>query len=313
MGTGGVAPRVAVIVPCHDEEATIATVVADLRRELPDADVYVYDNASSDATAARARAAGAIVRSEPTKGKGVAVRRAFADVEADVYALIDGDDTYDAAALATMLERLLDEQLDYVNGVREYRAATAERRGHVLGNRMLSGGVSTLFGSNVADMLSGCKILSRRFVKSFPAVATGFEIETELAVHALRLRVPAVDEPVAYRTRPEDSVSKLRTFHDGWRILRTILRLAERERPLLVFGSVAALLTLLSLLLGVPVVIEFAETGLVDRFPTAILAAAIGTAAILSLTAGLILDAVQHGRHEAKRLAYLAIPLWARR
>jgi glycosyltransferase involved in cell wall biosynthesis len=301
------AASIVVIIPCHNEEATVAKVIADVRVHLPSAAVVVFDNASSDSTRQRALAAGATVRSESRLGKGNVVRRAFADLEADIYVLIDGDDTYEAAALPRMFERLLTEHLDFVNGVRHYEAASRERRGHVLGNRLLTGGVSLLFGRNVPDMLSGCKVLSRRFVRSFPSMSTGFEIETELAVHALQLRVPAGEEPVSYRARPEDSVSKLHTFRDGWRILRTIIRLAARERPLLVFGGAALLLGVVSLALGVPVVIEFHATGLVDRFPTAILAAAVATIAVLSLVSGLILDAIQHGRHEAKRLTYLRI------
>jgi hypothetical protein len=302
-----VAPTIAVVIPCHDEESTVGKVIEDLRAALAQAQVYVIDNGSTDRTAEVAAAHGAIVLTERQRGKGNAMRRAFADVDADVYLMVDGDDTYDAAAAPSMVAILLEEGLDYVNGGRRYRNPERQRRGHLLGNRMLSRALAALFGRQVDDILSGYKVLSRRFVKSFPVTSTGFEIETELAVHALQLRVPTVELPVDYRDRPEDSLSKLRTFRDGWRILGTIARLAERERPLAVFASAAALLAVASLSLGIPVVFEFRDTGLVERFPTAILAIGLATMALLALSAGLILDAVQHARHETKRLAYLAV------
>lgn len=300
--------RVAVIVPCLNEAVTVGAVVADVRAALPGATVYVYDNASQDDTAAVAAASGATVRHEPQRGKGNVVRRAFADVEADVYVLIDGDGTYDATVLPGMVELLLADRLDFVNGARQYVDEDRERGGHVLGNRLLSAAVQRLFGRRSRDVLSGCKVLSRRFVKSFPSVAAGFEIETELTVHALGLGVPTAELPVRYRERPANSFSKLRTFRDGWRILMTIARLARRERPVAVFGATAVMLAAGSVWLGVPVVVEFVRTGLVPRFPTAILAAAIGALAVLAVVAGLVLDAVQHARHEVKRLAYLAVP-----
>jgi glycosyltransferase involved in cell wall biosynthesis len=300
--------RVAVIVPCRDEELTVGKVIDDVRRALPTATVYVYDNASTDATAAAARAHGAEVRSETRPGKGNAVRRAFADVDADVYVLIDGDATYEAARLPDLVALLLEARLDHVNGARQPEEGMRDRAGHRLGNRLLSGTVSLLFGSRIEDMLSGFKVLSRRFVRSFPATSTGFEIETELTIHALQLAVPLAEVPVGYSERPEDSFSKLRTYRDGWRILRTIARLVIRERPLAVYGAASLVLAITSGALGIPVVVEFAASGQVPRFPTAILAAGLGTVAVLGLSTGLVLDAVRHGRHEAKRLAYLAFP-----
>jgi hypothetical protein len=302
-----VTPNIAVIIPCHDEEATVAKVIADFRQALPAADIYVIDNHSADRTAQVAREAGATVVQEWQRGKGHAMRRAFADIDADIYVMVDGDDTYEASAAPEMVDLLLRDGLDYVNGGRSYTNPESQRRGHLLGNRMLSRSVAALFGRQVTDILSGYKVLTRRFVKSFPVTSTGFEIETELAVHALQLRVPTAEFPVEYRDRPEDSHSKLRTFRDGWRILGTIARLAERERPLAVLAVGGALLAALSLGLGIPVVLEFRATGLVERFPTAILAIGLMTMALLALAAGLILDAVQHARHEAKRVAYLAV------
>lgn len=305
MGDG---PRVAVVVPCHDEERTVGTVILGFSEHLPGADVYVIDNASNDRTARVALEHGAHVIDEPRPGKGNAVRRAFAEIEADVYVMVDGDATYDPSAAPSMVERLVSQRLDYVNGRREYDDPSGQRRGHVFGNRLLSRAVSVIFRDEVGDMLSGYKVLSRRFVKSFPVTSTGFEIETELGVHALQLQVPASESPSRYVDRPEDSVSKLRTLRDGRRILLTILRLAVRERPAAVFGGAALVLTSLALTLGIPVVIEFQETGLVERFPTAILATGLVILGVLSVATGLILDAVQHTRHEMKRLAYLAVP-----
>ena len=302
------APRVVVIVPCRDEATTIGQVIDDLHAADPTFRVVVYDNASSDDTVAVASRHGAEVRSERTPGKGNVVRRAFADLDADVYVLIDGDATYDAAAVPGLVRLLVEEHLDHVNGARGREDGVRDRPGHLLGNRLLTGTVARLFGRRIDDMLSGCKVLSRRFVKSFPATSTGFEIETELTVHALQLGVPLAERPVAYRERPDGSVSKLHTFRDGRRILGTILRLLVRERPFAAYGGMAALLAAASAGLGVPVVVEFAATGLVLRFPTAILATGLGILALLMLTTGLVLDAVRHARHEAKRLAYLAVP-----
>jgi glycosyltransferase involved in cell wall biosynthesis len=299
---------VAVVVPCHDEELTVGTVVRDFLTQLPGATVFVIDNASGDGTARVAAENGARVIHEPRPGKGHAVRRAFAEIEADVYVMVDGDATYDASAAPQMVAMLLEQRLDYVNGRRSYDDPSGQRPGHVLGNRMLARAVSSIFRHPVGDLLSGYKALSRRFVKSFPVTSTGFEIETELGVHALQLQVPSAEHPSRYSDRPEDSVSKLRTFRDGRRILRTILRLALRERPLAVLGAASGLLIALALVVGLPVVVEFRSTGLVERFPTAILATGLAILAMLSAATGLILDAVQHARHETKRLAYLAVP-----
>jgi glycosyltransferase involved in cell wall biosynthesis len=297
--------RVAVLIPCYNEEAAIATVVTDFRRVLPDAAIYVYDNASSDDTFAVAESAGAIVASEPRRGKGNVVRRMFADVEADVYVLVDGDDTYEAAAAPDLIRRLRREQLDMVNAARERSDAAAYRRGHRFGNSLFSNLISTVFGHQFDDILSGYRILSRRFVKTFPAMASGFEIETELTVHALELRMPVAEVMTRYKERPDGSESKLSTFRDGFRILRTIIHLVKEERPLAFFGGAFLVLVLLSVVLAYPLVLTYIDTGLVPRIPTAILSSGIMVLAFLSLTCGLILDTVTRGRREAKRLRYL--------
>lgn len=302
-------PRIAVLIPCFNEAAAIGTVVADFRAALPDARIYVYDNNSTDGTIEAARAAGALVRREPLQGKGNVVRRMFADVDADIYVLVDGDDTYDAAAAPDLIVRLAADQLDMVNGARVTEIQAAYRRGHRLGNAVLTGTVARLFGDRFTDMLSGYRVFSRRFVKSFPALASGFEIETELTVHALALRMPTAEVPTRYKDRPAGSVSKLRTYRDGWRILMAILVLVKEERPLPFFSAAAAVLAVISLALAVPVVAIFLETGLVPRLPTALLATALMLLAFLSLACGLILDSVTRGRHEAKRLRYLEMPV----
>jgi glycosyltransferase involved in cell wall biosynthesis len=300
--------RIAVLIPCFNEEAAIGRVVRDMRAALPGAAIHVYDNNSTDRTVAVAREAGAIVRRETLQGKGHVVRRMFADVEADVYLLVDGDDTYEAAAAPAMVRLLLDEQLDMVNGVRVSEAAAAWRRGHVLGNTVLSGLVRWLFGDRVRDILSGYRAFSRRFVKSFPALASGFETETEFTVHALELDMPVGEVPVRYKDRPAGTASKLRTYSDGLRILRAILLLVKEQQPLLFFSVAGLALLLLGVGLAVPVFVDFLQTGLVPRLPTAVLSAALVLLAFLSLACGLILDSVARGRKEAKRLAYLRIP-----
>ena len=302
-------PTVAVLIPCLNEEAAIPAVVNDFRRALPDALIFVYDNGSTDRTVEVARAAGAIVRREPLKGKGNVVRRMFADIEADIYVLVDGDDTYDAASAPAMIRRLIDDALDMVNGAREEKSEAAYRRGHRFGNRLLTGLVARFFGERMSDMLSGYRIMSRRFVKSFPALATGFETETELTVHALELRMPIAEVTTPYRERPAESASKLRTIPDGIRIMRLIMRLVREERPLEFFSLVAGVLALASILLGIPVVLEYISTGLVPRLPTAVLAMGLMLLAFLSLACGLILSTVTRGRMEAKRLHYLGIPI----
>ena len=299
----------AVLIPCLDEATTIGKVVADFRSALPDATVYVFDNASTDDTAQVAAAAGAVVRSVDRRGKGNVVRRMFADVEADLYVLVDGDDTYNAAAAPRLIERLVRDGLDMVVGVREpVDPADSYRFGHRLGNRLLTGAVAFVFDDEFTDMLSGFRVLSRRFVKSFPALASGFETETELTVHALELRMPTGEEPTTYSARPTGSQSKLSTVGDGLRILFTIARLYEMERPLAFFSMVGALLAAVSVILAVPLVTTYLDTGLVPRFPTAILSASIMVLAFLAVTSGIILETVTRGRRELKNLLYLSYP-----
>jgi glycosyltransferase involved in cell wall biosynthesis len=302
------APRIAVLVPCHNEEAFVGKVVADFRAALSKATVYVYDNASTDRTSDAARAAGAVVRREPLKGKGNVVRRMFADVEADIYVLVDGDATYHAASAPIMVQKLQSDLLDMVNGARVTQDAAAYRPGHRLGNRILTGIVALVFGNRIQDMLSGFRVFSRRFVKSFPALSTGFEIETELTVHALELRMPVDEVATPYGSRPDGSNSKLSTIRDGIRILLTIITLLKEERPLMFFGAIATFCALLSLVLAYPLFVTYFETHLVPRFPTAILSSAIMLLAFLSLSAGFILDTVTRGRVEMKRMRYLSLP-----
>ena len=304
---------IAVLIPCYNEEVAISRVVHDFRAVLPDAAIYVYDNNSHDGTVAAARAAGATVRTETLQGKGHVIRRMFADIDADLYVLVDGDDTYDAAAAPLMIARALDDGLDMVNGTRITVIEAAYRRGHRLGNQVLTGLVRSIFGNRVSDMLSGYRVFSRRFVKSFPALSSGFETETEFTVHALELRMPIGEVPTSYKDRPAGSTSKLRTYSDGLRILRTILVLVKEERPLPFFTAIAALLALLAAGLSLPLLLEYSRTGLVPRLPTAVLAVGLMILAALSTTCGLILDSVSRGRKEIKRLAYLAIPAPPRR
>lgn len=299
--------RIAVIIPCYNEEAAIADVVRDFQRALPSAAIYVYDNNSKDRTIARAQDAGAIVRSETRQGKGNVVRRMFADIEADVYVLVDGDDTYEAAAAPALVKKLIDEGYDIVSGRRVATGEAAYRPGHVLGNKLLTGLTEIMFDVKLGDLLTGYRVMSRRFVKSFPFTAEGFGIETELTVHAVRLLMPMVEVDTRYKERPVGSVSKLRTWRDGFRILFTIASLVREERPFIFFTAIFILLAGLSVFLGVPVVVEYLHTGLVPRLPTAVLATGLMVLAFLSLASGLILDTVTRGRWELKRLAYLAI------
>ena len=301
-------PRVAVLVPCYNEATTIAAIVRDFRAALPTARIYVFDNNSTDDTVRIAQAAGAIVRHVPAQGKGSVVRRMFADVEADAYIMVDGDDTYDASAAPRMIARLLQEGLDMVVGNRVTHEEAAYRFGHRFGNRLLTGCVSALFGRTFSDILSGYRVFSRRYVKSFAAHSTGFEIETELTVHALELRMPVVEVETVYKSRPEGSFSKLSTYRDGARILLTILRLFKSEKPLVFYSLGFATCVLLSFGLAVPLVLTFLETGLVPRLPTAVLCTALMLFGIVLLTCGIILDAVTKGRVEQKRFAYLAVP-----
>ncbi|HTU68106.1 MAG TPA: glycosyltransferase [Steroidobacteraceae bacterium] len=297
--------KVAVLIPCLNEAGGIAAVVAGFRAALPDATIYVYDNASTDDTSGAAARAGAQVRHEPMRGKGNVVRRMFADVEADVYILVDGDGTYDAPSAPKMIELLCDQHLDMICGKRIDTAQEAYRQGHRLGNRVLTGLVANLFGDSVTDILSGYRVMSRRFVKSFPALSKGFEIETELTVHALDLRVPIAEVATPYGARAQGTASKLNTWRDGWRILKTIGRLVKEERPFAFFFTGGALLALLSIGLATPVVIEFLRTGLVERIPTAVLSTGIMLVAVMSFVCGLILDTVTRGRRELKRMHYL--------
>jgi glycosyltransferase involved in cell wall biosynthesis len=301
-------PRIAVLLPCYNEEAAIAQTIADFRAALPDAAIYVYDNNSSDRTIEVARAAGAIVRSETMQGKGHVVRRMFADVEADIYVMADGDATYEAAAAPKLVAQLQSETLDMVVGARRSEVEAAYRRGHRFGNALLTGMLARLFGRSFSDILSGYRVFSRRFVKSFPVLSSGFEIETEISVHALEMRMPVAEQVTAYAARPEGSESKLNTYRDGIRIMNTILVLFRYERPMLFFGSISLGLALLALILAVPLIITYWQTGLVPRFPTAILVTGLMILAALNGLCGLILDTVVRGRREVRRIAYLGIP-----
>ncbi len=305
--------KVAVLIPCYNEGKPIGSVVSDFRAALPGADIYVYDNNSTDDTAEVARAAGAIVRVETQQGKGNVVRRMFADIDADVYIMVDGDNTYEAKAAPALLSKLIDETLDMVSGCRVTDIQEAYRPGHRFGNWMLTGIVAGIFGKRTKDMLTGYRVFSRRFVKSFPALSRGFEIETELTVHALELRMPIADVDTTYIDRLPGSDSKLNTIRDGLRILKMIILLVKEERPFALFCGIGVLLALVSLSLGFPIVVEFLQTGLVPRFPTAILAPGIMVISVLAVMSGLILDTVTLARREMKRMAYLALPAPARR
>ncbi len=304
--------RIAAIVPCHNEEAAVAKVVADLQAAVPGMTVYVYDNCSTDQTIERAIKAGAVVCSEPLKGKGNVVRRAFADIDADIYLLIDGDDTYDAAAAPRMIERLVAENLDHVVGVRRevvgLTGGTAYRPNHATGNLVLNRIVASIFGDSMGDMLSGYRVFSRRFVKSFPAVSREFEIETELTVHSLALRIPSTSMPVDFKDRAEGSESKLRTYHDGFRILNKIISLTRHERPMYFFGLLAGLSALLAVALGTPVFVEYLQTSMVPHFPSLFVASFLLVISTLGLMAGLVLDGIRKSRHESSRLSYMRHP-----
>lgn len=299
--------EIAVILPCYNEEAAIGKTVRDFHAALPGAKIYVYDNNSKDQTAAVAREAGAIVRTELRQGKGNVMRRMFADVEADIYVLADGDDTYDASVAPALIKKLIEEGLDIVTGRRVHTEAAAYRAGHVFGNRMLTGLTAMMFNVRLGDTLSGYRVMSRRFVKSFPFTAEGFGIETELTVHAVRLLMPMAEVDTAYKERPAGSVSKLSTYRDGFKILFTIAQMLREERPLLFFSAIGAVFALVAAILGASIVIEFVKTGLVPRLPTALLATGLMVIAFLSVMSGLILDTVTRGRWANKRLAYLSI------
>jgi glycosyltransferase involved in cell wall biosynthesis len=300
--------RIAVLVPCYNEEAAVATVVADFRKALPTAEIYVYDNNSSDRTTTVARDAGAQVRNERRQGKGHVVRRMFADVDADIYVLVDGDATYDAASAPRMVDALVSDHLDMVVGFRVDQAEAAYRPGHRTGNWMLTSFLSSVFGQAFKDILSGYRVFSRRFVKSFPVLSDGFEIETELTVHALELALPVAEIDTPYYARPEGSFSKLNTWRDGFRILGTILKLYRSEKPLRFFVAIGIFLTLVAVGLAIPIVVTFLEQGLVPRLPTAVLSMGLMILAVLSVSSGLVLDTVTRGRREMKLLAYLSQP-----
>jgi glycosyltransferase involved in cell wall biosynthesis len=304
-------PSVAVLIPCHDEEATVGKVVRDFRNALPQAKIYVYDNNSTDRTAEVARGAGAIVRREAGQGKGHVIRRMFRDIDADFFVTVDGDDTYDAGSAAAMLALALDGPYDLVNCVRVQSEPTAFRAGHRRGNAALTEVVRRIFGNRVRDMLSGYKVFSRRFVKSFPVLSHGFDIETELTVHALELSMPVAHVIGPYRGRPEGSDSKLRTYRDGWRILMMIAELIRHERPFAFYGAISALLAIVSVVLAAPLVATYLQTGLVPRLPTALLSTGIMLVAALSWLTALVLDTVTRGRRETRMLAYLQYPPFA--
>jgi glycosyltransferase involved in cell wall biosynthesis len=299
--------EVAVLVPCFNEERAIAKVVADFRAALPDAKIYVYDNNSTDGTVAAAERAGAVVRREGHQGKGYVVRRMFNDIEADIYVLVDGDATYDALSAPALIEKLVADRLDMVVGCRVDREAAAYRPGHRAGNAMLTGFITHIFGRAFTDILSGYRVFSRRFVKSFPILSGGFEIETELTVHALELELPVGEVATPYYSRPAGSASKLSTWHDGFRILWTVLKLYRAERPLALFGSLGIALGIVAIGLAIPIFITYVEQGLVPRLPTAVLSTGLMLVAFLSIACGLILDTVTRGRREVKLLAYLAL------
>ena len=298
--------RIAVLLPCYNEEAAISQTIAGFRAALPSATIYVYDNNSRDRTVELAKSSGAIVRTERQQGKGHVVRRMFADVDADVYVMADGDLTYDPASAPEMVRMLVDDELDMVVGSRQHEAKEAYRGGHVIGNRLFTRLLAGLFGRSFTDIFSGYRVFSRRFVKSFPVLSEGFEIETEMSVHALELRMPVGEIETAYGARPEGSASKLSTYRDGWRILKTIGTLYRVERPVLFYGGLGALLLIVAVILAIPLVLTYLDTGLVPRFPTAILVTGMVVIAVLSFFAGLILDTVTRGRRELRRLFYLS-------
>jgi glycosyltransferase involved in cell wall biosynthesis len=300
--------RLAVVLPCFNEEAAVTQVISDFRNALPGAEIYVFDNNSSDKTAQTARNAGAIVRRVNLPGKGNVVRRMFADVDADIYVMADGDATYHAASASGMIGKMLRENLDMVVGVRNHEASDAYRKGHKSGNRLLTLTMSSIFGNGFTDMLSGYRVFSRRFVKTFPAMSRGFEIETELAIHALELRMPCGEVSTPYGVRPQETESKLRTYSDGFRILRTIVKLFALEHPFRFYGLISAIFILTSILLSLPLLSTYFETGLVPRFPTAILSTGLAITGVISFLTGVILETVTVGRREIKQFHYLSMP-----
>jgi glycosyltransferase involved in cell wall biosynthesis len=304
--------KIAVIIPCHNEALTVAKVITDFRTVLPSAAIYVYDNNSTDDTVSVAEANGAKVAREMRQGKGHVVRRMFRDIEADAFVLVDGDATYDAPSAPRLIHALLDGDFAMVVGSRVTSEDLAYRLGHQFGNRILTGFVTAVFGTGLHDMLSGYRIFSRRFVKSFPALSAGFEIETELTIHALELELPIIEIDTPYFSRPEGSVSKLNTWRDGLRILLTIVELYRSERPLAFFSLLGVALAGMSILLSIPLIATYFQTGLVPRIPTAILSTGLMILAFLSVAVGFVLDTVTRGRREVKLLAYLSHPALGR-
>lgn len=300
--------RIAVTIPCYNEAVTIAKVITDFRTALPEAEIYVFDNNSTDNTAQIARDAGAIVRTERRQGKGHVVRRIFSDVEADIYIMVDGDDTYDASVAPTLVELLKRNHVDMVVGTRANVTEDAGREGHAFGNKLFNKIYGRLFGKQFSDIFSGYRVFTRRFVKSFPAISSGFEIETEMSVHCSQLGIPTLERPTHYGVRPDDSHSKLRTFRDGFRILGMFAMLAKETRPAAFFGVIGLALTALAALLAAPLLLTYFETGLVPRFPTAILATGLVIMATISGVCGLILDSLARARLEAKRAVFLTYP-----
>lgn len=295
--------KIAVLLPCYNEEGAIGRTVKDFKKSLPSAEIYVYDNNSSDNTFSEAIEAGAIVRREPRQGKGEVVRRMFSDIEADIYLMCDGDSTYDASISPLLIDKLIEKHLDMVVGIRS-RTNDAYPLGHIIGNKSFSKLINIFFNSSLSDIFSGYRVLSRRFVKTIPVLSDGFQIETELTVHALHHKFPILEVPTNYQERPNGTTSKLRTFKDGFKILNFVLFLIRDIRPLFFFSILSLLLSVLSLFLGIPIVIEFMESGLVNRVPTAILSSSIGVIAITCLFSGLILDNVRRGRVENILLHY---------
>ena len=301
--------EVAVLLPCHNEGTTIAGVVQSFQHALPGAQVYVYDNVSTDNTSKQASAAGAVIRSEPRAGKGNVVRRMFADIEADVYIIADGDGTYEASAAPIMVDKLVSNNLDMVVGVRvEAEGQNAYRRGHRMGNALLNRLINMQFGEVFTDVSSGYRVMSRRLVKSFPALSQRFEIEPEIAAHCAHLQLPCAEVPTRYVERPAGSESKLRTLRDGRRALLTIGLLVKEVHPFRFFSAAATVLALAAFVLAAPIAVTYWQTGLVPRLPTAVLCASLGLAAFGSFLVGIILDSVSRGRREMKRMAYLRYP-----
>ncbi|GAB5459526.1 MAG: glycosyltransferase family 2 protein [Henriciella sp.] len=304
--TGSAEPRIAVTIPCYNEATTIAKVIEDFRRSLPTAEIYVYDNNSSDGTAQIAADAGAIVRTELRQGKGHVVRRIFSDIEADLYVMADGDDTYDASMAPQLVELLKKNHVDMVVGIRDGVTKDAGREGHAFGNKLFNSLYGKLFGNQFSDIFSGYRVFTRRFVKSFPAVSAGFEIETEMSVHCSQLGIPTLERPTKYGVRPEDSTSKLRTFRDGFRILGMFAMLAKETRPAAFFGLIGIVLTLAAMLLATPLAITYAQTGMVPRLPTALLSMGMVLIGTITAVCGLILDSLARARLEAKRAVFLS-------